>query len=101
MSDFDYRYRRIYIFKNEYLDPNVANEYAIFDTVVDAEFGAAWLLEDGTWKVEIWFAMQSFPFTAANVKEVAAIAYDYLVNIILKDESLFCSISSSTCAVKA
>jgi hypothetical protein len=84
-SDFDYRYRRIHIFKNEYVDFNVANEYAIFDTVVDAEFGVARLLDDGTWQGEVWFAMQSFPFAATDVKEVATIAHDYLVNLILKD----------------
>jgi hypothetical protein len=84
-SDFDYRYRRIHIFKNEYLESNISNEYAIFDTVVDAEFGVAWLLEDGTWKGEIWFAMQSFPFTAKTIQEVASVAHDFLVNTILKD----------------
>jgi len=84
-SDLDYRYRRIQIFKNEYLDSDITNEYAIFDTVVDAEFGVARLLDDGTWECEVWYAMQSIPFTAATIQEVARLSYDYLVNTILHD----------------
>jgi hypothetical protein len=84
-SDLTFHFGRIQIIKNEYVDSNITNEYAILDTVVDAEFGVAWLLEDGTWKGEIWYAMQSFPFSAADVKAVAAIAHDHLVSIILKD----------------
>ncbi len=83
-SDFDYRYRRIHIFKHEYLDSDITNEYAIFDTVVDAEFGVARLLGDGTWDCEVWYAMQTIPFTAHTIQEVARISHDYLINIILK-----------------
>ena len=84
-SDLTFHFGRIQIIKNEYVDLSATNEYTIFDAVVDAEFGVARLLDDGTWKGEIWYAMQSFPFSAADVNEVAAIAHDFLVNIILKD----------------
>jgi hypothetical protein len=84
-SDLDYRFRRVHIFRNEYLDSDITNEYAIFDTVVDADFGIARLLDDGTWECEVWYALQTLPFTATTIKEVAYIAHDYLVNTILKD----------------
>lgn len=83
-SDLDYRFRRVHIFRNEYLDSDITNEYAIFDTVVDADFGIARLRDDGTWECEVWYALQTLPFTATTIKEVAHIAHDYLVNTILK-----------------
>lgn len=83
-TNFDYRYRRVHIFKNEYLDSNITNEYAIFDTVVDAEFGVARLLDDGTWDCEVWYAMQTIPFSAQTIQKVARISHDYLINTILK-----------------
>jgi hypothetical protein len=54
-SDFDYCLEHILIFKNEYAVSAVANHNAIFDAVVDVEFGV-------TLKGKLCYAIQSFPY---------------------------------------